>query len=797
MAPVLPIDEHVGRVREALAESRAAVLVAPPGCGKTTRVPPALTGAGPVFLLQPRRVAARSIARRIAEERGWTLGDEVGWQVRFEQRFGPGTRLLVATEGVLTRRLQSDPLLSGFRTIVLDEFHERSVHADLALAFARQAWLARPDLRLLVMSATLDSSPVARFLDRCPVIDVPGRPYPVEVEYRPAASLAEAVRSVLAEPGGHVLCFLPGAPEIRRAQAELGEVAGARVLPLHGTLTAEDQDLALAPSGERKVILATNVAETSLTVEDVTHVIDTGQHKVLRYDPSRGLDRLERERIPADSAEQRAGRAGRTGPGRVLRLWDPRDRLRARREPEIERVDLAGPLLEVLAWGGDADGFGWFEAPPPERLAAAMALLERLGAASRGRLTAEGEAMRRLPLHPRLARVLLSAGGESRAAAACAVLGEGWRPLVRGDPPTTDSDVLSAVDRLHEAPPGVRAVVRELEGTLSSRGAPAGSATKDPQSAGTADPSGPIRRGALRVTDERMLRALLAGFPDRVARRRERGSARLVLSSGVGALQGRESGVRNAELVAALEVTSGAAGAAGEAVVRAASRIERVWLEGVRTEVVHRFDEASGSVRAFAQDWYDRLLLGERAVPPEPGKAAALLAEAVERRGVGEPGERLRRRLRAAGLEADLHGAVLAACRGRTRLPDLGHPDRWLDPGTRARLDRLAPERIPLPSGRTAVLDYRGDGSIVASAKLQELFGLAETPRIGPERVPVAFELLAPSGRPVQTTRDLRSFWRSTYPEVRRELRGRYPKHPWPEDPWSAEPTHRTRRRQR
>ena len=781
MVAVLPIDAHVGRVREALGASRAAVLVAPPGSGKTTRVPPALTADGPVFLLQPRRVAARSIARRIADEQGWQPGGEVGWQVRFERRFGPDTRLLVATEGVLTRRLQSDPLLSGFRTIVLDEFHERSVHADLALAFARQAWLARHDLRLLVMSATLEAGPVARFLDDCPVIDVPGRPYPIAVRYRPGWPLVEAVRSVLAQRGGHVLCFLPGAPEIRRAQAELGGVSGVRVLPLHGTLTSEDQDLALAPSGERKVILATNVAETSLTVEGVTDVIDTGQHKVLRYDASRGLDRLELERIPADSAEQRAGRAGRTGPGRVLRLWDERDRLRPRREPEIERVDLAGPLLEVLAWGGDAAGFEWFEAPPPEGVAAAMSLLERLGAVAGGRLTPDGEAMHRLPLHPRLGRVLLTAGGGGRGAAVCAVLGEGWRPVVRADPPTTDSDVLSAVDRLAEAPPGVKATARELER----------------EAAGIADPSGPGRRESLRVTDEALLRPLLAGFPDRVARRREPGSARLVLSSGSGALLGRESGVRDAELLVALEVVGGVAGAGSEPVVRVASRVERAWLEGVRTEVVHRFDEDSEAVRAFAQDWYDRLLLGERPVPPDPDAAATLLAEAIERRGVGEAGERVRRRLRAAGMDADLHSAVLAACRGRTTLPELSHPERWLDPRTRLRLDRLAPERLALPSGRTALLDYREDGAIVAAAKLQELFGLAETPRIGPGRVGVVFELLAPNGRPVQTTRDLRSFWERTYPDVRRELRGRYPRHPWPEDPWTAPPTHRTTRRSR
>jgi ATP-dependent helicase HrpB len=290
---------------------------------------------------------------------------------------------------------------------------------------------------------------------------------------------------------------------------------------------------------------------------------------------------------------------------------------------------------------------------------------------------------------------------------------------------------------------------------------------------------------------------LLAGFPDRVARRREPGSSRLVLSSGVGALLGRESGVREGELLVALEVTGGVAGPAAEPIVRTASRVEREWLVGVRREVAHRFDEAAGSVRAFAQDWYDRLLLAERPVPPDPEAAASLLAEALERRGLGDAAARLQARLRAAGLEADLHAAIMAACRGRTTLPALGAPEQWLDAGTRRQLDRLAPERLPLPSGRTCALDYREDGSVVAGAKLQELFGLAETPRIGPRRVGVVFELLAPNGRPVQTTRDLRSFWERTYPEVRKELRGRYPRHPWPDDPWTAEPTHRTAKKPR
>jgi ATP-dependent helicase HrpB len=772
MLSPLPIDSHIGRFAEMLRAARALVLVAPPGSGKTTRVPPALVADGPVFLLQPRRLAARSIARRIAEENHWTLGGEVGFQVRFERRFSKDTRLLVATEGVLTRRLQSDPLLSGFRTIVLDEFHERSLHADLALALARQAWRARPELRLVVMSATLDAGPVARFLDSCPVVEVQARPHPLEVRYEPRTSVADAVRATLAQPGGHVLCFLPGAPEIRRVQSELAAVPGARVLPLHGSLPPEEQDAALAPSAERKVILATNVAETSLTVEGVTDVIDSGQHKVLRYDPERALDRLELERIPADSAAQRAGRAGRTGPGRVLRLWDERDRLRPHREPEIERVDLAPPALEVLAWGADPRAFEWFEAPPAEPLAAAMALLERLGASAEGRLTTEGASMQRLPVHPRLARVLLSAGGGARAAAACAVLAEAWRPAAGGDVPTTDSDVLSAADRIREAPAGVRAAARELQ-EIAAESARGESST---------------------AADERLLRALLSGFPDRVARRREPGSPRLALCAGTGALLGRESGVREGELLIALEITSGAAGVSGEPLVRVASRIERAWLQGVRSETVHRYEE-SGSVRAVLRDSYESLVLAERPVAPDPDQAAGLLAEALGRQGLGEAGERVRRRLRLAGLEADLHAAALEACRGRTSLPALAEPERWLDAQTRARLERLAPERLSLPSGRTAALEYREDGSVFAAVKLQELFGLAETPRIGPGREPVVFELLAPNGRPVQTTRDLRSFWERTYPEIRKELRGRYPRHPWPEDPWSAEPTHRAKKR--
>ena len=770
MPPSLPIDGHVPKVAELLRTRRVAVLVAPPGAGKTTRVPPALVVDGPVFLLQPRRVAARSIARRIAHEQGWAVGREVGWQVRFEREFSRETRLLVATEGILTARLQSDPLLSGFRTVVLDEFHERSVHADLAIAFLREALEARDDLRVLVMSATLEAGAVSEFLGGAPVVEARGRPHPVDVQYAPGLTPAEGVEQALAGGGGHVLCFLPGAADIRATENEMRDPGPeVTVLPLHGALDARGQDAALAPTEKRKVILATNIAETSLTVEGVTDVVDSGWHKVLRFDAARGIDRLERERIPLDSAEQRAGRAGRTGPGRALRLWDPRARLRAHREPEIHRTDLAAPVLDVLAWGADPTRFGWFEPPPEERVRTAVELLEQLGAVEGGRLSKLGAALRRLPLHPRLGRVLVAGGGSPRAAAACAVLAERRGPGPGGTV-ATDSDVLSLADRLADQPPAVRRAARELEAVG--------------------------RRLALRERggddDETLRRALLAGFPDRVARRRGPGSPRLVLASGTGAVLARESGVREGDFLLALEVVGRPAGS--EALVHVASRIEREWLTPTRREVVHRFDEAPGAVRAWEQAWYMGLVLEERPVAPDPEAAASLLAVARVARGLGPVNEGLLRRAGFAGVDLDVAALVGQACLGHTSLPAVDLAG-LLPRKTLAAIEQGAPARLALPSGRRVPLDYREGGPVVAAVKLQELFGLGETPRIGPRREPVVFELLAPNGRPVQTTADLRSFWTRGYPEVRRELRGRYPKHPWPEDPWTAEPTHRTKRR--
>ena len=718
----LPVDAFVDQIVATVREKRAAVIVAPPGSGKTTRIPPALIPLGRTILLQPRRVAARALTRRIAAERGWTLGGEIGWQIRFERKFSAKTQLLVATEGILTARLQSDPLLSDFSVVILDEFHERSVHADLALALARQAMLSRDDLAVVVMSATIDAQPVADFLG-APVIEIEARRFPIETRYRPDASVADAVREVASSAKGHILCFLPGAREIERAAAAL---PGMNVFPLHGSLDVDAQERALAPSAQQKVILATNVAETSLTVEGVTDVIDSGQQKVLRFDTDSAVDHLVTELISRDSADQRAGRAGRTGPGRAMRLWDERMILRPHREPEVRRIDLTAPVLDILAWGGDPKTFEWFERPAEGRIDAALELLERLGAIDGRKLTSLGGTMREIPLHPRLARMVLESS-------------EGIELAV---------EISEGVAR----PEVVREIRDRLAGGRPAR-RPAGVApARDGEERG-ADTArrdaAQMRAGRPPAQAEPVARAALAAYPDRVAMRRERGSPRLILATGTGATLAREIEHTPGEFFVVLEIR-------GEWAHRVVA-IDRDWIAPNRREVLHSIED--GRVRAVERAWYDGILLHEQQVPSDPIEAQQLLDE--WRRNNIDP--ELKRRIAFAG--------------------------------DARRVDQLAPKSLPLPSGRNAPLEYRDDGSVVASAKLQELFGLAETPRLGPKGVPVTFALLAPNGRPVQVTRDLKSFWNGAYQEVRKELRGRYPKHPWPEDPWTATPTHRTKRR--
>lgn len=784
MLDPLPIDEHLDAIRELTRSRRAAIVVAPPGAGKTTRVPPALADDGPVIVLQPRRVAARSLARRIAAERGWTLGREVGWHVRFDRNFSSATRVLIATEGILTARLQSDPLLAEFRTVVVDEFHERNLHADLALAMAKQAWLAREDLRIVVMSATLDADPVARFLEGAPIVSVPGRPFPVAIEYAPGLSLPEAVRAEHRRGGGDILAFLPGAPEIAqaaRALASAADLRGTRIVPLSGTSSPEEQDAAVAPSEGRRIVLATNVAETSITIPGITTVVDSGLHKVPRLDTAIGLDRLETERISADAADQRAGRAGRTQPGRAVRLWDPRDVLRPHREPEIARVDLASPILAILAWGGDPAHFAWFEAPPPSAVAAAKELLRRLGAIDRERLTPLGELLRRFPVAPRLARVLFAASASPLAVAACTVLSERFAP--KGPFPAGTSDVIARADRLGTAPSAIRRAAQEIARFTRT-------ILDDPAMARVAATS------RVEGADEETLvrRALLAGFPDRLARRRAAGSPRVVLSSGHGGVLDRESVVHDGEFLLALDVTPGARGPGAEARVRIASRVEREWLPTAERAVVHRLDAATGAVRATEVTRLFDLAIAERDAPVDPAEALPLLIDAFVARGVTPDQAPVAARLRFAGIELDLRAIASVACADARVLPalnlreSLGHRER-------RELDRLAPDTLPLPSRRAARLVYRDDGTVMASVKLQELFGLSESPRVGARAEPVIFELLAPNGRPVQTTRDLKSFWNNTYAEVRKELKARYPRHPWPDDPWTAIATHRPKPR--
>jgi ATP-dependent helicase HrpB len=672
---------------------------------------------------------------------------------------------------VLTARLQHDPLLSDFVTIVLDEFHERSIHADLALTLSKQAWRARDDLRLVVMSATLDTGAVSAFLDGCPVVDVPGRLHRLDISYAPGVSVAEAVRQVGAPTNGDVLCFLPGASEIRRAIDDISACGLARdadVLPLYGSLDAAAQDAALrtTPGARRRIIVSTNVAETSVTVPGVTAVVDSGLHKVARFDVERGIDSLEVERITTDAADQRAGRAARTAPGVAVRLWDVRDRLRPHREPEIHRVDLSAAALDVIAWGGDPRNIEWFERPADSRIDAALSLLERLGAVRAAALTAVGRQMQRLPLHPRLARMLVAADGAWPIAQACAVLSE--RHLLPPRTAATTSDLLSAIDQWTSLPGHVRQMAEQL-----SRSAAASSRQTD------------------RLSERDFRRALFAGYPDRIAQRRAPQSPRLLLSTGAGAMVAPQSGVVDGEFLVALDVQASTRPNDADARVRLASIVEREWLQPTAVEVVHRFDETRGVVKAVAIERYDALTLSEKPADVDPIQREAILIEAFLRREPRDEQRMLLRRLEFARVAVDRRELARRAAMAAVALDEMDL-SAALTFEERKALDRDAPDTIVVPSGRSTRLQYEDDGTVSASVKLQELFGLADTPRIGSRKEPVRLALLAPNGRPVQTTRDLRSFWNTTYADVRKELRGRYPRHPWPEDPWSATPTART-----
>lgn len=858
----LPIDALIPEIIASLRGQRSLVLVAPPGAGKTTRVPPAILRAGlltqaqpALVLLQPRRVAARASAARIAAEQGGDLGREVGYQVRFERRIGPETRLRVVTEGILTRQILADPFLEGVGAVVLDEFHERSLDSDLALALVREVRDAvRPDLIVVVMSATLDAEPVARFLGDCPVLRAEGRTFPVEISYQPGlgrSSLPEQVAEALASTPltsqvpsaadpGDVLVFLPGADEIRRTARRLAPLAEREdwlVLPLHGSLPADDQDRALRPADRRKVVLATNVAETSLTIEGVSTVIDSGLARFASHDPSRGLDRLVLGRISRASAAQRAGRAGRTGPGRCIRLWSQRDErgMPEFDEPEIRRVDLAGTLLSLHAWGqADPTRFGWYEAPPPESIAGAERLLVMLGAleAEGGRITPIGQRLATLPVHPRLGRLILAAalaGLRGEGAALAALLSE--KDIVnppefgpdhrQAAPGRGRSDLLVRLDLLAEAErrrfaPGLRSLgIDPLAARRVSQAADdlrrlAKRLAGPPERAGEAD-------------EETLLRLIMLAYPDRVARRRSADPASAVMVGGRGVRLAPESVVRDAELFLALDPREGRRGATLEARVRIASEVQAGWLEALFPNAVTRersvsFDDQRG--RAVALDtirYRDLILRQDDHGAVSAADASAALAESLGRRALSfirdDPAasawldrlDFLRTWLPETPWpvlgDAELAEIVAIACAGRRTVeavravPLVPLLKGLLSHSQSRTLDEQAPETITVPSGSRLRLSYGPGRPPILSARIQELFGWTETPKVALNRVPVVLHLLGPHFRPVQITDDLRSFWATTYHQVRKDLRARYPRHSWPDDPLTARAEARGRHR--
>jgi ATP-dependent helicase HrpB len=804
----LPVDEALPGLLASLREGNAAVLIAPTGAGKTTRVPPALLELpGRIVMLEPRRIAARAAARRIAEEGGWRLGEEVGYQVRFDRRAGSATRILVVTEGILVQMLQGDPFLEGTGAVIFDEIHERSLHTDLSLAMTRRVQKeVRPDLRIVAMSATVDPGPIAAYLD-CPVIRSEGRLHPVEIRHSDL-SVPAAVRHALKETAGDVLVFLPGVGEIERTAAALSDLD---TFPLYGDLPAEQQDAVLRPVDRRyrrSVVLATNVAETSITVEGITAVVDSGQVRRLRYDPSTGLDRLELGKISRASADQRAGRAGRLGPGLCLRLWPAWEHaaLPERELPEILRVDLATPALQLLAWGEtDLAAFDWFEAPDPAALASALLLLRRLDATDDHGVTETGRLLARLPVHPRLGRLLTEGHrlGYPREAALLAALLSERDPFPRtprgaGPRRSSRSDLLDRLDALEGSWSEERLNAGAARFVLKARDQLFDTARKE-----LGPPPKPRH-----PRDEALLRALLAAYPDRVARRREPRSPRAVMVGGRGVRLAEESAVLDPALFLCIDLD----GRPTEALVRLASEVEPEWLSHLSTKVDLEFDEERERIAAWKRTRYEDLVISETEIPAEGGEgvlieaAAARLHSALalddpEVAGFLARIRSLREWMPELGLPAfdedrlrDLLPALAAGRRSFAELkraPLLPILQGDLSHDQLRALEREAPERLEVPSGSRIKLVYEPGKAPVLAARIQELFGLAETPRVAAGRVPVLLHLLAPNHRPQQVTHDLRSFWENTYPQVRKELAGRYPKHAWPQDPWNARPERR------
>jgi ATP-dependent helicase HrpB len=818
----------------AVAASRAGAVVvtAPPGSGKTMLVPAAVLDDLPadktVILIQPRRLAARSVARRIAQLRGVVLGGEVGYRVRFDACAGRDTRLTVVTTGILLRRLLDDVVIDEVGAVVLDEFHERTIEMDLVLGLlTRIRQTLRLDLRIVVMSATLAAEPVACLLGDCPVVHAEGRRFPVQVRYlrrgdqRSLVDLVAAtVPDALRDTTGHVLVFLPGVGEIMRCQdalASLAERNSHAIVPLFGDLPPEAQDRALADLGCRKIILATNVAETSITIEGVTAVIDSGEARQMRVAAATGLPRLELIAISQASAEQRAGRAGRTAPGVCWRLWNEAGHaLRPVADlPEVVRSDLAEPLLLLLTLG-ELEDFAWLDAPPAEALANAHQLLHALGATDdHGALTPTGRELARLPAHPRLARLLLSGAkhGVLRETSVAAAL-------------LSERDPFRAADSRRRGPRdygAVRTSSDVVDRVIALQAFHTGTAVRDPDL--ELHPGG--AHNVLRTAEQlfnladfprspraeepavALMEALLDAFPDRLARLRSGTRDRALLVGGRGVRLEASSRLRDEPLFLAIDLND----AGGEARVRLASAVDRAWLKGdlLRTAEELFFNPTRGQVEARLRTYWMDLLLEETPVAVSDwDAAAALLAQNAGQQldkwlpAVDSPAGSFLARVRwLAGAAPDLGLPTLDRDEVAAMLPELCHGLRSLEELRAANwlaqlhgrvgyervadVDRLAPAELVLSNGNRHSLAYEVGKPPVLAVRLQELFGLRETPRVAGNRVPVLLHILGPNHRPQQVTADLASFWQNTYPEVKKELRRRYPKHDWPDDPLAVQ----------
>ena len=859
----LPIDAVLPALVAALRDTRSAVLEAPPGAGKTTRAPGALLDAGllgdrEVIVLEPRRLAARLSARRVAEERGERLGERVGYQVRFEEVASAKTRIRFVTEGVLTRRLLSDPTLSRVGAVLLDEFHERHLQGDIALAMLRRLQkTTRPDLCLAVMSATLDPGPIARFLGDAPRVRSEGRRFDVAIEHMPQPDerplqtlVADALRKLVREGlDGDVLVFLPGAAEIRRCMSACEPITSSAdliVLPLHGDLSPAEQDRAVNPASKRKVILSTNVAETSVTIDGVVAVIDSGLARIASHAPWSGLPVLRVGRISRASAAQRAGRAGRTRPGRCVRLYTRHDHdTRPEHDaPEVKRLDLAETALELHAAGvRDLARFEWFEAPGAQSLEAAETLLRMLDAVDdAGALTERGRRMVKLPLHPRVSRMLIEAESRGVTEAACAtaaILGErdivaarrgaglsrdGGRGVVARDE-RGDSDVTTSLARFEEA--------RRFEfdaGIVRDLGLDVGAVLAvdrvRKQLARLLGRERNERSGPLLATgdpDEALRVSLLAAYPDRVARRL-RGNDFTLVGGGTATLS-ESSEVRDAEFIVAVDAEERVDGRAKGVVVRAASAVEPEWMlelfpDAIRETVEARWNADAERADVVSRLMYRSLVLDETRSPRNEAAdraASELLAERAVAKGVrsfaGDPDALDRWLARAAFVathapelkmpvmgESHAVEALRAMCEGRRSFDDLRGASvldalrERLDGPQRRAMETHAPERVTLPGGRGVKVNYEPSKTPWIESRLQDFFGMAVGPSVALGRVPLVLHLLAPNHRAVQVTTDLAGFWERHYPGIRKELCRKYPRHSWPDDGRTATPPEPRRR---